>query len=138
MDPDDARHDLELARRAYTSAVEPSLPRWAPPTCGALVGSAITVAGYSPSPGWLKALSILAGLLLALAAAYVVSRSRGRQGVRGVRGPAKDQWSTTVAAAAAVLVCALASSPELRWIYLMAGVAAGGYTWWALRKRVRA
>lgn len=138
MNPEGARHDLELAHQSYASSVHTPLPAWAPPTCGALVTASLIVAGYSPSPGWLKALSIVAGVLLASTAALVVARSRGRRGVRGLRGPAQEQWSTILAAGAAILVCAMASSPELRWIYVIAGVVAGGYTWWMLRKRVGA
>lgn len=137
MDADKARRDLEEARQSYSSAVQPQLPRWAPPVCGLLVWAAMALAGYSPSPGWLKALAILVGVLLALAAAAVVFGFRARQGVVGLRGPAREQWTTVLTACVAVLVCALGASPDLRWIFAGAGLVAGVYTWLTLRGKVR-
>jgi hypothetical protein len=137
MDPEDARRDLEDARRSYNSSVEPPLPRWAPLTCAVLVTAALCVVGSSPSPGWAKAVAIVVGVLLALAAAGVVFRSRARHGIVGLRGPARQNWNTIVVACLAIVVCAFASSPEIRPIYVIAGLAAGSYTWWALRKQVR-
>lgn len=100
--------------------------------------AALWVGGSSPSPGWLKAATIVLGVLLALTAAYLVFNSRTRKGIAGLRGPAQQQWRDLVVACLAILVCAMASSPELRWIYAGVGVFAGCYTWWALRKRTRA
>jgi membrane associated rhomboid family serine protease len=138
MQPEDARRALDQAHQSYNSSVEPRLPRWAPVTCAVLVTAALSVGGYSPSPGWLKALAIAAGVAFALTAAYVVFRSRTRDGISGLRGPAHQRWSNLVTASLAVLVCALASSPDLRWIYMGVGAFAGIYTWWTLRKQVRA
>lgn len=138
MDADRARRDLEQAHQSYSSAVQPRLPRWARPVCGLLVWGAMALAGYSPSVGWVKGLTVLGGVLLALAAAALVFGSRARQGVVGLRGPAREQWTTVVTAGAAVLVCALGSSPDLRWIFTGAGLVAGAYTWLALRRTAQA
>jgi hypothetical protein len=138
MDAAEARHVLEQARQSYRASVQPRLPRWAPPTCGFLVGAAIALAGLSPSPGWLKALTIVAGVLLALMADQLLIRIRSRQGVTGLRGPARQKRSRTVNACAVILICALAAGPNMRWIWAGLGLVVGVYTWVALQKQARA
>lgn len=137
MDAEEARHDLEQARESYRASVEPKLPRWAPPTCGFLVGAAIALGGVSPSPLWLKALTIAAGVVLALAADQILTRIRARQGVTGLRGPARQKRSRTVNACAVILICALAVSPDLRWMWAGLGLVVFLYTWIRLQKQVR-
>ncbi|MFD9725799.1 hypothetical protein [Streptomyces sp. NPDC059072] len=138
MDADNARRDLEQARQSYDASVKPRLPGWAPPVCALLVGAAIALAGTSPTPGWLKLVTVTAGILCALAAAQLVLRIRSRQGISGLRGPAREKWRSVVMSCVVVVLCGLASSPDTRLIYIGLGVAVGIYTWVALQKQVRA
>ncbi|MFJ3221601.1 hypothetical protein ACIPLC_37515 [Kitasatospora sp. NPDC086801] len=138
MDAESARHDLEQARRSYDASAQPRLPRWAPPICGLLVGGAIALAGAGPASGWLKLATVAAGILCALAAAQLLLRIRSRQGITGLRGPAREKWRTVGICCIAIVVSALASSPNTRWIYTGLGVVVGIYTWVALQKQVRA
>ncbi|MBT2446163.1 hypothetical protein J7F03_03455 [Streptomyces sp. ISL-43] len=138
MDAEHARNALEEARQSYDASVQLRLPGWAPPVCAVLVGGAIALAGSSPEPGWLKLLSVAGGVLCALAAAGLVLRIRARQGVVGLRGPARERWRTVGLSCVTIVVCALASSPNTRWIYAGLGVVVGAYTWVALQRKVRA
>ncbi|MFG2986788.1 hypothetical protein ACGFYQ_37020 [Streptomyces sp. NPDC048258] len=138
MDAENARRDLEQARQSYDASVQPRLPRWAPPVCAVLVGAAIALAGAGPATGWLKLVTVAAGILCALTAAWLVLRIRSAQGVTGLRGPAREKWRTVGICCIAIVVSALASSPDTRWIYAGLGVAVGIYTWVALQKQVRA
>ncbi|WP_328887856.1 hypothetical protein [Streptomyces sp. NBC_00316] len=138
VDAEEARHDLEQARLSYRSSVEPQLPAWAPPTCGFLLGAAIALGGFSPSPHWLKALTIGGAVLLALAADQILTRIRARQGITGLRGPARETRRRTINSCVLILICALAVSPDLRWIWGGLGLAVFLYTWFMLHKQVRA
>ncbi|MBP0452191.1 MULTISPECIES: hypothetical protein [unclassified Kitasatospora] len=138
MDAEEARRELEQAHLSYRASVEPRLPAWAPPTCGLLVGAAVALGGLSPSPAWLKVLTIGTGILLALAADQILTRIRAGQGVTGLRGPARRRRSRTINACAVIVICALAVSPDLRWIWAGLGVVVFGYTWFTLQKQVRA
>lgn len=138
MDAEEARRNLEQARQSYDASMRPQLPRWAPPACAVLVAAGIALAGAGPSTGWLKAVTIVAGVLCALAAGQIVLRVRARQGVTGVRGPAREKWRTVGICCVAILVSAMAASPNTRWIYAGLGVVVGIYTWVSLQKQVRA
>lgn len=138
MDAEEARRNLETANQSYDASVKPRLPRWAPPACAVLVAAAIALAGAGPDTGWIKALTIAAGVLCALAAAQLILRIRARQGVNGLRGPAREKWRTVGICCIAILVSALAATPNTRWIYTGVGVVVGIYTWVALQKQVRA
>ncbi|MGY5031222.1 hypothetical protein ACWC9U_09840 [Streptomyces sp. 900116325] len=138
MDAEEAQRNLEQARQSYDASVTPVLPRWVPPVCAVLIAASIALAGAGPSSGWLKAATIAAGILCALAAAQLVLRIRARQGVIGLRGPARQKWRTVGVCCAAVLVSALAATPNTRWIYAGVGLAVGIYTWASLQKQVRA
>ncbi|MFF1418796.1 hypothetical protein [Streptomyces sp. NPDC058280] len=138
MDAEEARRSLEQARQSYEASVQPALPRWAPPTCAVLVAAALALAGAGSSNGLLKALTVAAGLLCALAAAQLVLRIRARQGVTGLRGPARQKWRSVAASCVAILICALTATPDTRWIWAGLGIVAGTYTWVSLRKQVRA
>ncbi|MFJ8871366.1 hypothetical protein ACIRD6_37170 [Streptomyces sp. NPDC102473] len=137
MDAEQARSELQQARQSYDASVQPRLPRWAPPVCAVLVGAAIALAGLGPESGWLKLLTVAAGVLCALAAAWLILRIRTRQGINGVRGPARDKWRTVGICCVAIVVSALASSPNTRWIYIGLGVGLGIYTWVSLQKQAR-
>ena len=137
MDAESARHDLEQARRSYDASARPRLPRWAPPVCALLVGAAIALAGAGPTTGWLKLVTVAAGVLCALTAGRLLLRIRSRQGINGLRGPAREKWRTVGMCCIAIVVSALASSPDTRWIYAGLGIAVGVYTWVALQKQVR-
>ncbi|MFT9821186.1 hypothetical protein [Lysinibacillus sp. NPDC056185] len=138
MEAEEARRDLEQARQSYRASVEPRLPAWAPPICGFLVGAAIALGGLSPSPRWLKAVTIAVGVLLALAADQILARIRARQGVTGLRGPARRERSSTVNAFVVILICAMAVSSDLRWMWAGLGLVVFLYTWFTLKKRVLA
>ncbi|MGW5126345.1 hypothetical protein ACWEQ7_20295 [Streptomyces sp. NPDC004069] len=137
MDAEEARRNLDEARQSLNASLHPRLPNWAPPTCGVLLALGIALAGYSPSPGWLKLVAVAAGALLAVTAAQVVLRIRARQGVTGLRGTGRQKRTAVIASAAAFLVCALAATPNTRWIYAGLGLVVGVYTWFALRKQAR-
>jgi hypothetical protein len=137
MDAEQARRDLDQARQSYTDSVHPRLPQWAPPVCAVLVGAAIALAGAGPTTGWLKLVTVIGGILCALAAAWVILRIRARQGLTGLRGPAREKWRTVGICCIAIVVSALASSPNTRWIYAGLGVVVAAYAWVSLQRQVR-
>ncbi|MEU7279186.1 hypothetical protein AB0A69_10465 [Streptomyces sp. NPDC045431] len=137
MDAEEARNSLEQARRSYSASVRPPLPAWAPPVCGAMYGAAVALVGQAPGNGWVRLAATLIGLALALGAWAVVVGIRARQGVRGLRGPARRTQAALVAGAAAFLVSALNSTPELRWLYVAMGVAVAGLAWYLLQRKVQ-
>ncbi|MEV0011044.1 hypothetical protein AB0M10_28805 [Streptomyces sp. NPDC051840] len=137
MDAEQARSELDAARRSYDASVQPRLPGWAPPVCAVLVGGAVALAGLGPESGWLKLVTVAAGVLCALAAGWLVLRVRTRQGITGLRGPARDKWRTVGVCCLAIVVSALVSGPSTRWIWVGVGVVLAVYTWVSLRKQVR-
>lgn len=137
MDAEQARSALDQARQSYDASVQPQLPGWAPPVCGVLVAAAVALAGLGPENGWLKLASVAGGVLCAAAAVGLLLGVRARQGISGLRGPAREKWRTVGVCCIAIVVSALASSPGTRWIYAAVGVGLGAYTWAALGKQVR-
>jgi hypothetical protein len=137
MDAEEARSSLEQARRSYSTSVRPPLPSWAPPLCAVMFGSAVALAGQAPSNGWMRLAITLIGLALALGAWKIIAGIRTRQGMRGLQGPARRTQATLVAGAAAFLVSALNSTPELRWLYVAMGIAVAGIAWYLLQRKVQ-
>lgn len=134
MDPHDARDDLEQAHRAYNASVQPVMPVWAPPVCGLLIAAAIALPGLAPGNIWWRLVTVAAGVVLAVLAGGLVLGVRARQGIRGVRGPARDQWTTLGVCGIAFLVSAVNSTPQARWIYIGLGIVGGVFASIVLRK----
>jgi hypothetical protein len=137
MDSQQARNDLEQAQRSYGDSVLPPLPRWVPPVCGLLLAGAIALAGLGPASIWWRLAAIAGGVLLAVLAWTVVKGVRARQGIRGIRGPARRTVATLATSAVAYFVCVLNATPETRWLFFALGAATGVITWVMLRKKVR-
>ncbi|MFE7271145.1 hypothetical protein [Streptomyces sp. NPDC057623] len=137
MDAHEARDDLEQARRSYIASVQPVLPRWAPPVCGLLTAAGITLAGLAPASAQWRLVSIAIAVLLAVSARLLVLRIRARQGVRGIRGPARKTWTTLGLCAVAFLISANHAAPSTRGLYAAMGVGVGIFVWIVLRKKVR-
>ncbi|MFE1057050.1 hypothetical protein [Streptomyces rochei] len=137
MDAEEARSSLEQARLSYTASVRPPLPAWMPPVCAVMFGTAVALAGQAPSNGWVRLATTLVGVALALGSWSLIASARARQGMRGLRGPARRTQATLVAGAAAFLVSALNSTPELRWLYVAMGVAVAAISWYLLQRKVQ-
>lgn len=137
MDAEEARSSLEQARLSYAASVSPPLPAWMPPVCAAMFGAAVALAGQAPGNGWFRLAATLAGLALALGSWALIAGVRARQGVRGLRGPARRARATLVAGGAAFLVSALNGTPELRWLYVALGVAVAAFSWHQLRRQAQ-
>ena len=137
MDASEAQKDLEQANRSHQASVRPPLPAWAPPLCGLLIAGAIALAGIAPGDPWLRVGAIVAGVLLAVLARLVVLGIRARQGVRGLRGPARRSQTTLVISGAAFLIASINSHPETRLVYAVMGLLVGVFVWVTLQRRER-
>jgi hypothetical protein len=137
MDAEEAKNSLAEAQRSYDASVRPPLPRWAPPTCGALLGSAVAVIGLGYPNVWWRFGAVAVAGLLALGAYLLLQRIRSRQGVRGMRGPARRTQATLVIAGAAYLISAMRATPEFRWVFVSMGLAVGIIVWVGLSRQVR-
>ncbi|MFC8074114.1 hypothetical protein ACFUN8_01075 [Streptomyces sp. NPDC057307] len=109
-------------------------PTWLPPVSGLLVAAALTVAGLAPDGAWPRLGTAAAGAALALLAGALVVAVRTREGIRGAWGGIRRRWAVVVLSCAAILLCSLGASPELRRMYVAAGVLGGGAMWVALRR----
>lgn len=135
VESSEVQQHLEAADAAYRASVVPRLPAWAVVACGALTGTAVALSGqYSPD-GTIRALYLIAAVLLAAAAAALFLGIRRRRGLTGFRGPAREEAATLLTAAIALFVCALSASAEFRWIYVGLGVAAAVLVTVALWRR---
>ncbi|MEU2856449.1 hypothetical protein [Streptomyces syringium] len=137
MDAHEAQRDLEEARLSYNVSVQPPLPRWAPPLCGLLIAAAVALAGLAPQGIWWRLAALAAAAVLAVLARAVVLAIRTRQGVRGLRGPARKAQAALATSALAVFVVSLNTPGEVRWMYVAMGVAAGIIVWVTLHKKTR-
>jgi len=137
MDADEARNDLEQARRSYSASVRPPLPLWVPPACGLMVGAAVALAGLAPASIWWRLAAVAAAVGLAVLARALVLGIRARQGVRGLRGPVLRTQATLIVTAAAFLVSALGSTAEIRWLYVAMGAVIAVVVWAMLQRKVR-
>jgi membrane associated rhomboid family serine protease len=133
MDPQQALNDLDQANRA--ASFRPPLPSWVPPVFGLLTAASITVAGLAPSNTWWRLATLVAGVAIAVSAGLLILAVRARQGIKGVRGPARKQWTTLVICGVAILISLFNSQPQMRWAFAGVGIAGGIAMWIVLRRR---
>ncbi|GHF64535.1 hypothetical protein GCM10018790_47920 [Kitasatospora xanthocidica] len=135
MDADEANEALDQARRSYATAAQPPLPGWAPALCGLLVAGAITLDGLAPDDTWLRLAAIAGGAALGLLALGLLRNLRLRQGIRGLRGPARKAQTELFSVGLVFIVLGLGAFPGGRLIYAGIGVFAGAFAWWKLQTK---
>lgn len=135
MDPRQARDELKVARQASTAGAIPRLGVLVPIEVGVLVAGAVTLAGWASENVWWRLTELVSAVLLACAAVLVLVSARRRRGVRGLRGPARSEWTATLVVALAFLVIAFGGTSEERGIYVGLGVVAGVLTAALLHRR---
>lgn len=135
MDPRQARDELKVAHQASTAGAIPRLGALVPIEVGVLVAGAVTLAGWASENVWWHLTELASAVLLACAAVLVLVTARRRRGIRGLRGPARSEWTATLVSALAFLVIAFGASPEERGIYVGLGVLAGVLTGALLHRR---
>ena len=91
--------------------------------------------GLAPfTTGWrLAAVAIAVVCWVGVGVLLLVTRRR--QGIRGLRGPARNEATTYLACGVAVFICGITPSADMRWIYVMAGIVGGAMFWIVLDRR---
>ncbi|WP_222595278.1 hypothetical protein [Nocardia ninae] len=125
MDSRDAREHLQTADVAYRAAAMPKLPTWVVVACGVLAGAAVALSGQHSSDGRVRALFVVGAALMVAAGIGLFLWARRRQGLDGIRGPARDDLVTMLVCLVPVFMVAVDPAPYFRWLYVGVGVVEG-------------
>ena len=137
MEIDKARESLNQAKAAEAASSRPALPAGLSAVSAVAAGAGVALVGQSPTQGWLKALALIAGLVLMAAAYLVPTNYRSRHGLHGFRGRVHSDNIVFLICAVALLVIGLGANSTPSTIYLGIGVVVAAVYYLLMRGRFR-